>query len=288
VAQSIGAAGLGPAAIPLFLVAAAATGLATYIIVGNINALPGIRSSGVKKAKYMVLLEEGMWNSVSFYAFDTEDQAWGFWNSVSSERNYLARVIFSPKCVELGSGGWNHWANQTIRRAHNGPVSKCGGRIVGGAFVPGNVIALHCVCRNRFIRMEGEAVNAGGGPMDFDKFPADWQWERFTVVDAGNGEFALHSGVFNRYVRLIGDRVDSQGGVKGKNELPREWNSERFTLVDAGDGLVALHSNSHNRFMRMDDHLSVNAKGGVRDCDSLPDCWGAERFRILNLTVAGK
>ena len=77
IAQSIGAVGLGPVAVPLFLAAAAVTGLATYIIVGHIKALPGTCSKGVKKGMYMVLLEEGMCN-VCFYAFDTEAQAWGF------------------------------------------------------------------------------------------------------------------------------------------------------------------------------------------------------------------
>jgi len=124
--------------------------------------------------------------------------------------------------------------------------------------------------------------------MDFDKFPTDWKWERFTVVDAGNGKFALHSRTFNRFVRVMGDRVDARAGVKGVSELPREWGSEMFTFVDAGDGLVALHSKVHNRFVRMDHNMSVNARGGVRDCDSLPDCWGSERFRVLNLTVVGK
>jgi len=207
---------------------------------------------------------------------------------VTSHRNYLARVIYRPNGVELACGGWNPCANQTIRSSHSGSVSKCGGRIVGGAFNPGHVIALYCPSRNRFIRMEGDCVNAGAGPMDFDKFPKDWQWERFSVVDAGNGKFALHSSTFNRFVRVMGDSVDARGGVREMTELPSEWRSEMFTLVDAGDGLVALHSEVHNRFVRMDSNMSVNARGGVRDCDSLPDCWDSERFRILNLTAVGK
>ena len=39
-----------------------------------------------------------------------------------------------------------------------------------------------------------------------DQMPWGWSWERFTVVDAGNGQIALHSAYHNRFaVCLQGD-----------------------------------------------------------------------------------
>ena len=50
--------------------------------------------------------------------------------------------------------------------------------------------------------------------------PDGWTWERFTVVDAGNGEIALHSTIHNRFVRMNLDPFEPesklfQGGYIG-------------------------------------------------------------------------
>ena len=35
-----------------------------------------------------------------------------------------------------------------------------------------------------------------------DGLPRGWYWERFVVVDAGNGEIALHNSAHNRFLGL--------------------------------------------------------------------------------------
>ena len=37
----------------------------------------------------------------------------------------------------------------------------------------------------------------------------EWTWERFTVVDAGNGEIALHNTFHNRFVRMNQEGMDA-------------------------------------------------------------------------------
>ena len=61
--------------------------------------------------------------------------------------------------------------------------------------------------------------------------PADWGWERFTVVDAGNGMVALHSRCHNRFVRVDENgEVDSKGGIRDVDALPDAWEWERFEV----------------------------------------------------------
>jgi serine/threonine protein kinase len=58
-------------------------------------------------------------------------------------------------------------------------------------------------------------------------------WERFRIVDAGNGKYALHNAHHNRFVRVANGSVDGLGGPKDVNKLPpeSEWGSERFEIV---------------------------------------------------------
>ena len=57
--------------------------------------------------------------------------------------------------------------------------------------------------------------------------PKEWTWERFTVVDAGNGEIALHNTWHNRFVRMNTDGMDASA-VK----VPRP---EKCEVVSKGD-----------------------------------------------------
>lgn len=40
-----------------------------------------------------------------------------------------------------------------------------------------------------------------------DDLPDEWDFERFTVVDAGDNRIALHNAVHNRFVRIVGKQV---------------------------------------------------------------------------------
>ena len=146
---------------------------------------------------------------------------------------------------------------------------------------PGSMIALHCTVHNRFLRMRSDGNMDGGGNRDFAAgIEANWEWERFTVVDAGNGQIALHSPRWNRFVMMGGNQVVEASAHKASIELPEEWTSERFTVVNAGDGQIALHNSQRNRFLRMSDGGHVDASSS-KDADALPDSWTHERFRVL-------
>merc|ERR1719379_2605715 len=54
-----------------------------------------------------------------------------------------------------------------------------------------------------------------------DNLPSDWTWERFKVVDGGNGQWALWNPIHNRYMRLHSDGNMDGSGHKGPDELPK-------------------------------------------------------------------
>jgi hypothetical protein len=94
---------------------------------------------------------------------------------------------------------------------------------------------------NHFVRMAGDEVNGGGGKRDVDKLPPEWAWERFTIVDTGNGKYAFHNPSNNRFLRMSKSTVDGKGGEeRAVHDLPPEewWRWERFVVVElTGVGL---------------------------------------------------
>merc|ERR1711988_1799228 len=97
----------------------------------------------------------------------------------------------------------------------------------------GSTIALHNSRLNRFARMDGTEDTGATHPRmdasskrDANDLPSNWAWERFTVVDAGNGQIALHNSRLNRFVRMDGTedtathpRMDASS-KRDANDLP--------------------------------------------------------------------
>ena len=114
-------------------------------------------------------------------------------------------------------------------------------------------------------------------------------FERFSVVDAGNGLVSLHNAKNNRFVKLeagfllrnyfqknetilfttdlrrfmkMSQSQMMASPIKAANRLPASgWLSEYFQIVDAGDGMVGLHNPHHNRFVQMINRGHVQATG---------------------------
>ena len=57
--------------------------------------------------------------------------------------------------------------------------------------------------------MNDQFVMDGSMQIAADQLPNNWEWERFTLVDAGNGEVALHCKAWNRFVRMSGETLDA-------------------------------------------------------------------------------
>ncbi|CAE7238427.1 unnamed protein product [Symbiodinium sp. CCMP2456] len=148
------------------------------------------------------------------------------------------------------------------------------GKTRGLPLKPGSIIALYSPHCRRFMHMNSDKLGVTS-EMNGHGVPDHWTWERFTVVDAGNGEIALHSAVHNRFV--------GTGGVsphRNVGDLPHDWSSERFTVVEVGNGEMAFYNRHHNRFLQMAAN-HVGHSGHPPNPPKLPSGWGWERFRVV-------
>merc|ERR1719375_2836183 len=114
----------------------------------------------------------------------------------------------------------------------------------------------------------------------WNKMPRGWNWERFRVVKAGNGQIALHSRTHNRFVRMNGKGGVDVSPARSWKKLPSGWQWERFTVVNAGNGQIALHNKAHNRFLRMNKSGRIDATPR-RAASKLPRSWTWERFTVV-------
>ena len=152
--------------------------------------------------------------------------------------------------------------------------SKDMGKTRGLPMKPGSIIALYSPHCRRFMKMSNARLEVTN-EMNGHGVPDHWTWERFTVVDAGNGEIALHSAIHNRFV--------GTGGIsphRNVGDLPHDWSSERFTVVEVGNGEMAFYNRHHNRFLQMAAH-HVGHSGHPPNPPKLPSGWGWERFRVV-------
>ncbi|CAE7485079.1 unnamed protein product [Symbiodinium natans] len=109
--------------------------------------------------------------------------------------------------------------------------------------------------------------------------PDDWVSERFTVVDAGNGQVAFHNSKYNRFLKMTHDGKMQVSPHLNVDALPSNWASERYTVVPAGGGQFAFHNSAHNRIIRMSGS-EVDASPH-RSPQDLPATWLWERFQVV-------
>merc|ERR1719156_276105 len=136
----------------------------------------------------------------------------------------------------------------------------------------GHWVALWCPKHHRYVRMNNKGDMDVSPRRGWGSIPGGWQWERFFVVDAGNGEVAFHSAAHNRFIRLNNKQDMDGSGHKPVNQLPRGWSWERFTPVDAGNGMVAFHNKANKRFMRMRNNNRMDGSG-TKAFNALPKGW---------------
>jgi len=150
---------------------------------------------------------------------------------------------------------------------------------------PGTVVALHCAAHNRYVSMSGAALQRSG-ERGVDDLPGDWTWERFTVVDAGNGQVAFHNAVHNRFLEMRHHATMGCSNPHAVSDLQDWWTWQRFTVVPAGNGEFVFHNTHHNRMIRMTDHI-IDASDEKSPQD-LPSDWTWLRFRIVRVSEASE
>ena len=138
----------------------------------------------------------------------------------------------------------------------------------------GHTYAFHNPPQRRFLRMSEWNVEASP-EFDVNGLPAWATWEKFLVVDAGDGRVALHNAAWNAFVQITDQHDVKKSWQKNANELPAEWQWERFDVVDAGDGKVAFRSHSFGRYLKLNGWRADATTEPVGD---------SETFTPLDLT----
>ncbi|CAJ1375123.1 unnamed protein product [Effrenium voratum] len=143
-------------------------------------------------------------------------------------------------------GPWDSlpWLSERLRIVHLKPFLE-----------PGSVVALHNAYHRRFVNLHPHDMHfSEEKDANFD-MPDGWTFERFTVVDAGNGQIALHNALHNRYVKMGPNGDMTVSPVRNLHDpFPHDWFSERFTVLSAHDifdGVIGLHNSAHGRMLRM-------------------------------------
>ena len=150
----------------------------------------------------------------------------------------------------------------------------------------GLTVALYGTSACRFVQMRADGcvgiLNEEVGA-DLIESTVRREWERFLVVDAGDGLVGLYCVFHRRFLHLWSD-----GGVNGGDRQIGQSESvpeyARFRIKVLEDGKVAVHSQVANRFLSVctGDYLGhVDGHGGEKPFDALPDDWGDECFQVV-------
>merc|ERR1712159_820411 len=139
----------------------------------------------------------------------------------------------------------------------------------------GKTIALYNPTHKRFVRMPTGALMDKSGERPDGTLPSGWEWEKFKVVDAGNGLVALWNPLHKRFARMPSGKYMDKSGIVTSGKLPSNWAWEKFKIVDLGNGLLALWNPTFKCFVRMPaDNVSKNLdKSGARPDGTLPKDW---------------
>jgi hypothetical protein len=103
--------------------------------------------------------------------------------------------------------------------------------------VPGNIIALYDDKRaagGAFYRMRFASVDFRGGNKAIDALPFQWEFERFLVVDAGNGLIALYSPSHYSFLSVVNETFVASQPLGNMDDRPRA--NESFKVVHTNDG----------------------------------------------------
>merc|ERR1719201_2735108 len=126
----------------------------------------------------------------------------------------------------------------------------------------GETIALYSEHVQRFAQLNVNGRLTSTPKMAADGLQAWHTWERFEVVDGGQGQVALYSNAHWRFVQMTASgemRWSLWWPAFLKQFLRAEWSSERFEAVQAGPSLIALYSSEHGRFVQMNSNGEVGA-----------------------------
>ncbi|CAE7300245.1 unnamed protein product, partial [Symbiodinium sp. CCMP2456] len=121
---------------------------------------------------------------------------------------------------------------------------------------PGTTVGIHNRFFSQYLNIHAHLAVHSSHTHPFESgYPAGWIWERFTVIDAGNGEIALHHQRTNSF---LGVNAHGMYGIhRAASQLPAGWLDQRFEVVTISNGYFGLF-NRHSK-----NYLSVGHNHGT-------------------------
>eukprot|EP00978_Attheya_sp_CCMP212_P022504 scaffold67198_cov50-Attheya_sp.AAC.5 len=141
-----------------------------------------------------------------------------------AKNKVAGKLLRLPMVIEMGI---THAIDTTTATESSiGKVST-----IEAALVPGNVVALHShdqcayTCDlddNNFLRISGTEANFGSGAKYIGDLHLAWDFERFLVVDAGNGKISFFSPSHRRFLGCQNGSLTANGyPIASPDDRPR-------------------------------------------------------------------
>jgi len=118
---------------------------------------------------------------------------------------------------------------------------------------PGTTVGIHNRFFSQYVNIHGNLQVHSSGTHAFEGgYPADWIWERFTVIDAGAGEIALHHQRTNSFLGV--NAHGAYGIYAPASQLPAGWLDQRFEVVTISSGYFGLFNRHSQNFLSVGPH----------------------------------
>ena len=144
---------------------------------------------------------------------------------------------------------------------------------------PGTTVALHNIFFRRYINADSTGQVRSSGEHNFELgLPPNNQNERWTVVDAGEGQIALHHPRYNGFLRFK-DGLDLRRNTAPKDFQASEsgWEAETFKVVNLGGGTGIFGLNpATKRFVS----VGPGSTYVTNPSDVLHAGWTHQQFRV--------
>ncbi|CAE7344359.1 unnamed protein product [Symbiodinium natans] len=155
---------------------------------------------------------------------------------------------------------------------------------------PGDNVAIHNRFFNQYLNIHNHGAVHSSHSHNYESgLHPSWIWERWTVIDAGNGEIALHHQRSNRFLGI--NEHGLYGHVAAASHFHHSWVHHRFRVDALPDGwthqqfrfqiiVVALFNHAHHRWLRMHHwDLDRSSPHGL----NFPAGWLWERFLVVDV-----
>jgi len=203
-------------------------------------------------------------DTIYFKVVDGGGDYFGFWNKVQQKLISQHEGVVSASAHTESPKMPPNWSNESLRKVKYTVYDLGYWPVLNSEYPVGHIVSLYNDKFGRYLSMKGDQTAPFGGlsfaaPCCTWTFSNahTWTFERFTVVNAGDGTVALHNPYWNRYLKIeevAGNATQKDTAAKnldlGTSEqrdpdsaFPQgedAWEACMFKIYPASDGKIGL------------------------------------------------